>query len=175
MILRDFRSVWSFVGLMWLAFIASIFFPFQFFGIRPRTVIGLVGIPLGPFLHGDLLHLLMNTLGIFTFGFLFFALQGARSSNAIWFIIWVEGFLTWLFARPGNHIGASGVVFGLFGYLVALGFFHRRLLYILISLVVLALYGGMLVNMLPLAQRVSWEAHLFGFVAGVLCARYRRY
>lgn len=171
MILRQFNSVWSFVGLMWIVYVISLFFPLQVFGIHPRHVLGLVGIPLGPFLHADVLHLVMNSIGILSFGFLFFALEGHHSSAAIWFMIWVQGILVWLFARDGNHIGASGVVFGMFGYLATIGLFRRRFTNILISIVVLFLYGGMLFGVLPQMKQVSWEAHLFGFVAGVLAAK----
>lgn len=171
MVIRHFNSVWSLIGLMWIVFVLSLFFPLQAFGIHPRHVYGLVGIPLGPFLHADVLHLVMNSIGILSFGFLFFALEGRHSSSAIWFMIWVQGILVWLFARDGNHIGASGVVFGMFGYLATIGLFRRRFINIMISVVVLLLYGGMLFGVLPQMKQVSWEAHLCGFVAGVLAAK----
>lgn len=146
--------------------------PIGAFGIHPRTVIGAIGILTSPFLHANMWHLLMNTAGVLTFGFLFAAIEGRQSRRVIWFIIFVQGTLTWFFARSGNHIGASGLVFGLFGYLATFGLFHRRLLYLAISVVVCLMYGGMLFGMLPLRALVSWEAHLFGFIAGVLAARF---
>jgi len=76
--------------------------------------------------------------------------------------------------RPALHIGASGLVFGYFGYLVARGWYERRLGSILLAVVVIVLYGGLIVGVLPARGLVSWEAHLFGLIAGILAARSRR-
>lgn len=156
---------------MILGYVVGLMFPkFGIFGVHPRSVWGLPGIVLSPFIHANLVHLATNVLGVLTFGFLFGALEGRGTHEEIWFIIIVQGVLTWVFARYGNHVGASGMVFGLFGYLATFGLFHRRLLNFFISATVLALYGGLLFGMLPLTPLVSWEAHLFGFIAGVLSA-----
>lgn len=160
-----------FVGLMFLGYVACIWAPtFGLFGVHPRSIWGLPGIFLSPFIHATFVHLFTNVLGVLAFGFLFAAIEGRGARSELWFIIVAQGVLTWVFARHGNHVGASGVVFGLFGYLATYGLFHRRLAPILLSGTVLFLYGGLLFGMLPLTPLVSWEAHLFGFVAGVLSA-----
>ncbi len=90
------------------------------------------------------------------------------------FIILVGGLGVWALGRPAIHIGASGLVFGYFGYLVAVGWYERRLGSILTAIVVVALYGGLIAGVLPTPGLISWEAHLFGLIAGVLAARNRR-
>lgn len=163
--------IFRFVGLMFLGYAACLMVPrFGLFGVHPRSVWGLPGIVLSPFIHANLVHLATNTIGVLAFGFLFAALEGRGTRGELWFIIVVQGVLTWVFARYGNHVGASGVVFGLFGYLATYALFHRRILSVLMSGTVLFFYGGLLFGMLPLTPLVSWEAHLFGFVAGILSA-----
>ena len=80
----------------------------------------------------------------------------------------------WLLGRSAVHIGASGLVFGYFGYLVARGWYERRFGSILLAIVVIILYGGLILGVLPARGLVSWEAHLFGLIAGVLAARSHR-
>jgi membrane associated rhomboid family serine protease len=70
-----------------------------------------------------------------------------------------------------NHIGASGLVFGYAGYLIARGFFSRNLLHLAAGVVVLALYGTTLLSGLAPTPGVSWQGHLFGAVGGVVAAR----
>ena len=80
----------------------------------------------------------------------------------------------WLAGRSSVHVGASGLVFGLFGYLVARGWYQRSIGAVLIAVVVLGLYWGLLFGVLPSRGFISWEAHLFGLLAGVLAARLGR-
>ena len=76
----------------------------------------------------------------------------------------------WLMGREGVHIGASGLVFGYFGYLVARGLFERSLVSILIAVAVAVFYGGLIFGILPLDGFVSWEGHLFGLIGGIITA-----
>lgn len=139
-------------------------------GIRPRTPEGLVGIPLHPLLHLGLGHLALNTIGILLFG----GLVMLRDSRDFWTAVvlgtLIGGIGTWLFGRPSVHIGASGVVFALFGYLLLTGWFDRSLGAVFLSALVFLLWGSALFGLSPLQRGVSWEAHLFGFVAGGLTA-----
>ena len=140
-------------------------------GILPRTEIGLRGIPLSPFLHGSFNHVLSNTVPFLILGGLV-ALRGSQKLIGVsLFIIVVGGAGVWLIGRPAIHVGARGLVFGYFGYLVAAGWYDRKLGSILVAFAVIVLYGGLLVGVLPTVGFVSWEAHLFGLVAGVLVAR----
>ena len=132
------------------------------------------GILLSPLLHGSFSHLLSNTLTLLGLGILV-ALRGAKTLAGVsLFVIIVGGLLVWLLGRPSVHIGASGLAFGLFGYLVAQGWYERSFPSILIAVVVVILYGGMILGILPQGDFVSWEGHLFGLLAGILAARTTR-
>jgi membrane associated rhomboid family serine protease len=82
------------------------------------------------------------------------------------------GLGVWLFADPRTvHIGASGLIFGFLGYLLLRGFFERSLSAVFVAVIVAVLYGGALLGVLPGQPGVSWEGHLFGFLAGAAAAR----
>ncbi len=118
-------------------------------GILPRTVTGLRGIPLSPFLHGNLSHLLVNTVPFLVLGGLV-ALQGRRTFLGVSLVvIGCGGVALWLFGRAGYHIGASGLIFGYFGYLVARAWYDRSLWSILVALVTLFFYDGLVWGVLP--------------------------
>lgn len=144
------------------------------FGIVPRTAYGLIGIPLSPFLHFGLNHLVSNTIVFLGLSGLI-AFRGGRTLLAVSvFIVLMGGLGVWALGRPAIHIGASGLVFGYFGYLVARGWYERRPGSILIAIIVIFLYGGLIVGVFPVPGLVSWEAHLFGLIAGILAARYEK-
>jgi membrane associated rhomboid family serine protease len=140
-------------------------------GIRPRSIPGLTGVLVAPFLHGGIGHLVANTVPLLTLGWLVM-LRGVQSFVGVTAIVTVLGGLgVWLFARPGTvHIGASILIFGYLGYLMARGYFERSFASILIAIVVGLVYGGALWGILPGQRGVSWEGHLFGFIAGVVAA-----
>jgi len=141
------------------------------YGVKPREVDGLVGVLTHPFLHGGLEHLLSNSLGILVLGWLVVA-SGVRR----WILVTLAGILfgglgMWALGEVGSvHIGASGVVFAYFGYLVLAGLFERSVGAVLLSALVGALYGGMIVGVLPGEAGISWEGHLGGFLGGALMA-----
>lgn len=140
-------------------------------GILPRHLSGLVGIPLGPFVHGSASHALVNTMPFLVLGGLV-ALRSARAFVSVSvFVILFGGAALWLFGRASYHIGASGLVFGYFGYLMARGWYERSAAAILAALLTLFLYGGLVWGVLPSRPFISWEGHLFGMLAGVLAAR----
>ena len=143
-------------------------------GILPRTKLGLIGIPLSPILHGSFNHVLSNTIPFLVLGGLM-CLRGSKALMGVsLFIIVVGGLAVWLFGRSAIHVGASGLVFGYFGYLVASGWYDRRPGTILAAVAVVVLYGGLVLGVLPTQSFVSWEAHLFGLMTGVLAARLTR-
>ena len=132
------------------------------------------GILLSPLLHGSFSHLLSNTLTLLPLGAVV-AARGAKTLAGVsLFVIIFGGLLVWLVGRPAVHIGASGLAFGLFGYLVARGWYERSFASILIAVIVVILYGGMILGILPQGGFVSWEGHLFGLIAGILAARLGR-
>jgi membrane associated rhomboid family serine protease len=140
-------------------------------GILPRTFGGLVGIPLSPFLHGSFTHLILNTVPLVTLGS-FVAFYGVRLFLAVslWIIL-LSGTALWLFGRSAYHVGASSVIFGYFGYLVARGWYERSVTALLVALLTLVLYGSIVWGVLPTRSYISWEGHLFGLLAGILVAR----
>jgi len=140
-------------------------------GIVPRSVSHLDGIVFAPFLHASLSHLLANTVPFVILG-VAIALAGARRLLLVSLIVaLVSGFGTWLTAPGGSvTVGASGLVFGYATYLISRGLFDRRLVEVTIGVAVVLLFGAALVVDLIPRSGISWEAHLFGGVGGVLAA-----
>ena len=151
----------------------SYILPVNKFGIIPRTSFGLIGILGAPFLHGGWAHLISNTIGILTFAPIFIFIEGKNAIEKLIMLTLITGTFTWLLARPAIHIGASGVVFALYGYLISLGFFKKKFLYILLSIFLFTSYGYIMFGVLPIQPGISWESHLLGFIAGLLLARYK--
>lgn len=164
------------VLLLWIVEIANLLSGHQLcrFGIFPRTPHGLTGIPLSPFLHGSVAHLFLNTGPLIVFGGLIMMNGRIPFVRSTVFIVLAGGMGLWLIGRPAYHVGASALIFGYFGYLLARGIFDRRLKSLFIALVVLAAYGGLFWGMLPTVSYVSWEGHLCGFVAGIMAAWFER-
>ena len=140
------------------------------FGIEPRLIGGAYTIATAPFIHSDVGHLGSNLAAFVVLGSLVL-LQGLRyfvKASAV--IIGLGGALVWLFARTGDHIGASGWIFGLWSLVIALAYFDRSPRNIFIALAVVFFYGGMVFGVLPTEGIISFESHLFGAIAGVFAA-----
>lgn len=147
------------------------------YGVQPRRVEGLVGVATMPLLHGNFGHLVSNTIGILVFGTLVL-MWGRREFLWVTLAAWLLGGLgAWLLGSGASvHIGASGLVFGYFGYVLMRGVYERRFLSIVVSLVIGVLFGSTLSGAIPgLAEAgISWQGHLFGLLGGVLVARRHR-
>ena len=160
--------LWAIEIVDWLVFGGEL----NRFGIRPRTVAGLWGILFAPFLHGNFAHLLANTVPLVSLGWLVMLRE-----TGDWLVVTIiaalcAGLGTWLIGSPYSvHIGASGVIFGYFGFLLLRGYFERSVTAIAFSILVAFLYGGIIWGVLPNQPGISWEGHLFGFLGGVLAAR----
>lgn len=140
------------------------------FGIEPRDVGGAYTIATAPFIHADIAHLVSNLAAFAVLGSLVL-LQGLRyfvKASAV--IILLGGALVWLLGRPGDHIGASGWIFGLWSLVIALAWFDRSPRNVAIALAVVFFYGGMVFGVLPTQGYISFESHLFGAIAGVFAA-----
>jgi len=185
----DLYLVVGWLALLWAIFIVDIVLRSLFgiwiagwLGLRPREVDGLIGIVTSHFLHANIAHLAANSLGLLLLGW--FSCKYSRSLTlvAIFYSMLIAGVLTWClgswFQPHTVHVGASGVIFGLIGWLVANGLFRREWAAFFLSLVVVLLYGAALPGVLPSAEpsvaQVSWEMHLGGFIGGVLASWHMR-
>lgn len=161
-----------FVALLSLISLLSYFTgaDLRWLGIQPRNFFGLIGVAAGPLIHADLLHLLSNAFPLILLsGFIFF-LHRPVALRVIVLVYVLSGILTWFIGRPSYHIGASGVVYGLAGYLLFNGFLRQNRSALAVSLAILFLYSGLFYGLLPTEERVSWEGHIAGFVAGLVAA-----
>ena len=175
------RALWRNAGITILVFTALLY-AIEFIdvldnnaldqdGIRPRTLDGLWGILWAPLLHYGWGHLIANTLPLIVLGFLALLAGIARGLAATGVIWLVAGVGTWLTGETNSvHLGASALIFGWLTFLITRGLFTRSLAQIAIGLVVLFVYGGLLWGVLPGAQGISWQGHLFGAVGGVIAA-----
>lgn len=140
------------------------------FGIAPRNPYSLPFILSAPFLHGSVAHLINNIFGLLVFGSLCLLRSKQFFVRSSFFIVVVTGLMVWFFGRASIHIGASGWIFGLWSLCIAMAWVDRSLWSILVAIFVIIFYGGMLYGVLPGDPRVSYESHLFGALAGILCA-----
>ncbi len=174
--LGRFASPVILLAAMWLVQLADAILPGSFatFGVRSWDLSGLGGIVVGPLLHANCAHLIANSLPFLVLGCLV-AVEGAgRFWEVTGIVALVGGLGTWAVNAPGTvTVGASVLVFGYFGYVVARIFSPGRLAhrigYAAIAVIVVVLYGSvMLTGIFGAGERVSWQAHLFGAVGGVL-------
>ncbi|MBO1031657.1 rhomboid family intramembrane serine protease [Tessaracoccus sp. SD287] len=140
-------------------------------GIRPRDLDNIWSIFTAPWLHVGWDHLISNTIPFFVLGFFVLSSSWREWLGATAGAVLVGGLTVWLLA-PANSLtlGASGIIFGWFGYLLVRGFITGQVKQIVVSIVVGLLYGGILLGVLPADSGVSWQGHLGGLVGGVLAA-----
>jgi membrane associated rhomboid family serine protease len=161
------------VALMWVLEVVDVAADHRLdnYGIHPRDVDGLPEIFAAPFLHAGFGHLISNTVPFLAMGAAI-ALGGLLRVAVVTLVVAViSGAGTWLVAGSNSvHLGASGVVFGYATYLVSRGILSRRLSELAVGVVVVAIWGiGLLQGLLP-QDRISWQAHLFGAIGGVVAA-----
>ena len=137
-------------------------------GIRPRRFSGLIGIFATPFLHANFNHLFYNSIPLLVFSD-FILIHGLHFFIAVTLLITIiSGLLTWAFAKPGIHIGASGVITGFWGLLVMDIYQQGSILAILLGGFCLYFFAGIILGIFPGERGVSWQGHLFGLIAGIL-------
>jgi membrane associated rhomboid family serine protease len=169
---QSFINAVMIVASFWAVFIISelIGVDFNHFGIVPRSSEGIKGILFAPFLHGNFTHLISNTIPMLVLTTVLFWIYPRIAFRVLILSVLMGGTLVWIFGRAAFHIGASGVIFALVGFIMASGIFRRKLKALLIAFVIFFLYGGILWGILPTQPGVSWESHLFGAVSGVALA-----
>ena len=170
---RRTATLAAFVALLWVIQIINWLAGYGLnptFGLIPRHISGLDGIIASPLLHGSFAHLMANTPPLLVMGGLLAATatRALLAVNAV--VIGTGGGLVWLFGSTAIHIGASGLIFGWFGFLVARGLVDRSPVTLGAALLTGFLYGSILWGVLPGQPGVSWEAHLFGAIAGAVAA-----
>jgi membrane associated rhomboid family serine protease len=143
----------------------------DYYGIQAHEVDGLPAIFTAPFLHAGWEHLISNSLPFFVLGFLVLVGGLARWLLSSLISIVSSGLAAWLLT-PVNTIvlGASGLIFGWFGYLLARGLWSRKPGQIAVAVLLMVVYGGMIWGIFPSGSGISWQAHLGGAVGGVLAA-----
>jgi membrane associated rhomboid family serine protease len=164
--------LFGFTALLWVLEIADnvLGLGLDAWGIRPRSMAGLIGIPLAPLLHGGYGHLAANSMPLLVLGW-FVMWRETRH----WFVVaasstLIGGLGVWLIAGSNEiHIGASIMCFGFLGYLLVRGWFDKRVLPIIGSVLIAITYGGLLFGLFP-QRGLSWQGHLFGLVGGVVAA-----
>ena len=141
------------------------------FGIHPRRFLSLPAIFTAPLLHVDLAHLLSNSIPLAILGFLSGDLLPPHQFFLLLFIaIGGSGLGVWLFGRRAIMLGASGLVFALFGFLLAYAWFSRDKHALFYAAAAFLLYGGLLLSLFKYRPQISWAAHIWGFAAGILAA-----
>lgn len=140
---------------------------FARFGILPRNVNGLVGIFTFPFIHGDWKHLFNNSVALLVLGTMVYHFYREFAGRAILWMFLLSGLWLWIGGRPNYHIGASGMVYALFGFLFLSGILRKHMKLMALSLLVVFMYGSLVWGIFPMEEHISWEGHLFGLIAGV--------
>ncbi|MBQ8221940.1 MAG: rhomboid family intramembrane serine protease [Bacteroidales bacterium] len=146
---------------------------FSFLGIKPLSAEGLPGILLFHFLHGDWEHLFANSIPILVLGTSLYYFYKPIANKILLILMLSTGLITWCLARSGVHIGASALVYGLTFFLMLSGFIRREKKTVIISLIVVFLYGSLVWGLYPkyaIENNISWEGHLSGFVMGIVLA-----
>lgn len=157
-----------FVLSIWIIFWFEIRFGYDFnnWGVFPRQLEGLRGILFSPFIHANLKHLFSNTIPLLVLSMSLFYFYRSISWRVLLIGFLITGLLTWIIGRPANHIGASGIIYMLTGFLFFKGIFSQHYRLIALSLIVVFLYGGMIWYVTPIDPKISWEGHLSGLVTG---------
>ncbi|MGL4456298.1 MAG: rhomboid family intramembrane serine protease [Plesiomonas sp.] len=149
------------------------------FGLQPGSANLLPALLLAPLIHGSWAHVLSNVVPFTLLSWLV-SRYGAGRYYGLLALVWAGGgMLVWLFARQAYHVGLSGVVYGLWAYLLVYALILRSVKSLLIAFAVVLIYGVMFFGLFPTQLRVSFESHLFGAAVGgvyaYMLARYDRH
>ena len=143
-----------------------------FMGIRPRSLFGLSGVALSPFLHSGFSHLISNLIPLFILSCFVNVIAPALFLQRTLILILLSGLLTWLASSSGLVVGASGLVFAFWAFLLTNAAIKKRFRDIAIAGLTLVFYGAMVFSLFRYQQGVSWVAHISGVIAGIALATY---
>ncbi len=157
------------VFIMWATFVLDsvITWDLTLLGLYPRTFLGLTGILFAPMLHGNLVHLISNTFPLLFLGAVLFFFYDRVAKKVFFQCYFITNILVWVFARSSYHIGASGLVYGIAAFLISFGIFKKDFKSLIISIIILVLYGSLIYGVIPVQRGVSWESHLLGALVGI--------
>lgn len=137
------------------------------YGIRPRDVASLPYLFTAPFLHFSWTHIEGNSGPLFIFGFLAAYRGIAKFAGVTVVVVVTSGLAAWFFEAPNSvGAGASGVVFGYFGYIIVRGLFDRHAIDVLIGAVMALCFAYQFAVLLP-HQGIGWQAHAGGLAGGI--------
>jgi membrane associated rhomboid family serine protease len=162
----------GFVTLLWVIQLVNwgLDLELQRFGVNPRQVDGLPGILFAPLLHASFAHLIANSLPLVVLGTGMLYLYPTSALRVLPAVYLGPGIAVWLIGRDSIHLGASGLIYGLVGYVFVAGVIRRDRRAIAAALLVSFMYGALVWGVLPIEAGVSWETHLAAALIGVLLA-----
>lgn len=165
-----------FLLLIWMVFLVDSILKLElvYHGLFPRKISGLQGILFGPLIHGGIKHIVANSVPLFALSSLLFYFYRNLSFRVLFFCYFLTGVLVWFIGRPSYHVGASGIIYGLAGFLFASGIIRKHLGLIAISFLVAFQYGSMIWGIFPIEDRISWESHFSGLLIGLGLALFYR-
>jgi membrane associated rhomboid family serine protease len=157
------------LAVLWIIQIANWADHYQLtytYGIRPRDITSLPNILTAPFLHFSWAHIEGNSGPLFIFGFLA-AYRGVKKFIGVTvLVVLTSGLTAWIAEPNGVGAGASGVVFGYFGYIMVRGFFDRHIIDMIIGAIMALCFAYQFTVLLPKAG-IGWQAHIGGLAGGV--------
>ncbi|MDO6470139.1 rhomboid family intramembrane serine protease [Maribacter sp. 1_MG-2023] len=156
-------------GVYWLELTLGV--NFNEFGVMPRTLLGIRGVVLSPFIHGSLEHLYNNTISLAILLSALWYFYRDVAWKVVLYGILLSGFLTWMIGRTSYHIGVSGLIYVLASFIFFKGIFSSYFRLVALSLIVVFIYGSMLWYIFPVKEGMSWEGHLGGFLTGLFLAK----
>lgn len=160
------------LGIIWAVYLIDFILPGSLvtFGIQPRTISGLFGIVTSPFIHGSFYHIVSNSLPLLILG----SVVRIHGVSLFWsltiFTILVGGIITWLASSSGYVVGASGLIFGYWSFLIVYGFMKRSLISLLTSVFVIIFYGTLFFSLFKFYPHISWIGHFAGAFSGFIMA-----
>lgn len=172
--------IWPAVVVMfiWLAFFINLVYDldWNFYGLRPGELRGLIGILSLPFLHADISHLFSNSVPLLiSFGFVGVFLEKYQWKILTWVYLG-SGILLWFIGRENTvHVGASAVVYGLLSFMIFHAFYNRHKQTMSAAFILIFLYGSFVYGLFPeygilIGKNISWDGHLSGFIVGIVVA-----